>query len=294
MVSMQAGRAAIGVRGGGGRVRLDHAVVDRGLAPSRERARALILAGRVSVDGAMIDKPGTLVSIGAGVAVTAPDHPYVGRGGVKLAAALAAFRVAVAGRTCLDLGASTGGFTDCLLQHGASLVYAVDVGRGQLDVRLRTDPRVVVMERTHAGTLTPSDLPVPPDLCTVDLSFISLAGVLPLIPPLLTWPGEMIVLVKPQFEVGRGRVGKGGVVRDPVEHRRVVARVGRLAIERGLRILDARPSCLLGPMGNREFFLHLAFAAASVGRDLGRVPPVERGPGIDPDEAADRAVGGAP
>ncbi|MGH2668844.1 MAG: TlyA family RNA methyltransferase, partial [bacterium] len=253
-----------GKRGG---VRLDVAVLEQGLATSRERARALILAGKVLVEGRMLDKPGTLVRAAQGVTLKASDHPYVGRGGVKLQGAIEDFGVAVAGRVCLDIGASTGGFTDCLLQHGAALVYAVDVGRGQLDARLRTDPRVVVMERTHVKALHPTAFRERPDLATVDLSFISLAMVVPLLPPLLTGPGEILALVKPQFEVGKGQVGRGGVVRDPARHHDAVLRVGRFAVETGFRIVGAAPSRLLGPKGNREFFLHLS----------------RKGPGLDPE-----------
>jgi 23S rRNA (cytidine1920-2'-O)/16S rRNA (cytidine1409-2'-O)-methyltransferase len=262
--------------------------MEQGLATSRERARALILAGKVLVDGRVIDKPGTLVRAAEGVALKASDHPYVGRGGVKLQGALEEFGVAVARRVCLDLGASTGGFTDCLLQQGAALVYAVDVGRGQLDARLRADPRVVVMERTHVRTLRPADFPDPPDLATVDLSFISLSMVLPLLPPLLAGSKEILALLKPQFEVGKGQVGRGGVVRDPVRHREAVLRIGRLAVELGFRILGAAPSRLLGPKGNREFFLHLC------GPDPLRCDSAQASTSlrasIDPEEAAERAV----
>lgn len=265
----------MGMRGRAVRVRLDLAVQAQGLAASRERARALILAGRVLVDGRVVDKAGTLVAADAAVTLSAPEHPYVGRGGVKLQGAIEAFHIPVSGRVCLDLGASTGGFTDCLLQHGAAHVYAVDVGRGQLDVKLRADPRVTVMEQTHARTLLPADFPDRPDFATVDLSFISLAAILPVLPPLLAGSGEILALIKPQFEVGKGRVGKGGVVRDPEAHRQVITKVGRCALDLGLRILGAAPSCLLGPKGNREFFLYLSRA----------------GTGLDPEDAAERAVG---
>ena len=259
------------------RLRLDLAMLEHGLAETRERARALILAGKVLVDGRMVDKAGALVGAGAEMALKGSDHPYVGRGGVKLEGALEELGVALVGRVCLDLGASTGGFTDCLLRHGAAQIYAVDVGRGQLDPKLRSDPRVVVIERTNARTLSPANFKERPDLATVDLSFISLAAVLPLLPPLLAEPGEILALVKPQFEVGKGQVGKGGVVRDPAQHRQVITSVARLAVVLGLQILGAAPSCLLGPKGNREFFLHLS----------------REGKGIDPEEAADRAVGPA-
>jgi 23S rRNA (cytidine1920-2'-O)/16S rRNA (cytidine1409-2'-O)-methyltransferase len=287
------------MRGKPGRVRLDLAMLERGLAPSRERARALILAGKVLVNGQVVDKAGTLIDVGAGIALKAAEHPYVGRGGVKLQGALETFAISVAGRVCLDLGASTGGFTDCLLRNGAALVYAVDVGHGQLDPTLRADPRVVVMERTHAATLTPADFPNRPDLATVDLSFISLASILPVLPPLLKGPGEILALIKPQFEVGKGRVGKGGVVRDPELHREVITNIGRRAVELGLRILGAAPSCLLGPKGNREFFVYLSRGSAEPGQGPalseaeGAHPEPSRraGSGLDPAGAAERAVG---
>jgi 23S rRNA (cytidine1920-2'-O)/16S rRNA (cytidine1409-2'-O)-methyltransferase len=247
-----------------GRIRLDLAVQAQGLAASRERARALVLAGVVLVDGRLVDKAGTLVPEEARIALVVPEHPYVGRGGVKLQGALERFAISVTGRICLDLGASTGGFTDCLLQHGAARVYAVDVGRGQLDARLRADPRVVVMERTHALTLLPTDFTDRPDLATIDLSFISLASILPVLPSLLADSGDILALIKPQFEVGKGQVGKGGVVRDLEAHRLVITKVGRRAVELGLRILGAAPSCLLGPKGNREFFIYLSKIGISV------------------------------
>jgi 23S rRNA (cytidine1920-2'-O)/16S rRNA (cytidine1409-2'-O)-methyltransferase len=261
-------------------------MLDRGLVSSRERARALILAGKVLVDGRVVDKAGAAVPAHAAITLRAAEHPYVGRGGVKLQGALETFGVTVAGRVCLDLGASTGGFTDCLLRHGAALVYAVDVGRGQLDPTLRADPRVVVMERTHARTLTPADFRDPPEIATVDLSFISLTKVLPALAALLAPPGEVLALVKPQFEVGKGEVGKGGVVRDPEQHRRVIAAVGRRAVELGFRIVGAAPSCLLGPKGNREFFIHLSRTCAEPSRSIGA--------GLDPELAAKLAVGTCP
>lgn len=265
------------------RVRLDLAVQAQGLAASRERARALILAGRVLIDGRVVDKAGSLVAEEARIALRTPEHPYVGRGGVKLHGAVERFVIPVSGRVCLDLGASTGGFTDCLLRHGAARVYAVDVGRGQLDTRLRADSRVTVMERTHALTLTPAAFSDQPDLATVDLSFISLAAILPVLPPLLTDSGEILALIKPQFEVGKGHVGKGGVVRDIEAHWQVVTKIGRRATEMGLRILGAAPSCLLGPKGNREFFIYL--------RKIGIGSSTERRAGLAPEEAAEHAVG---
>jgi len=277
------------------RIRLDLAVLEQGLASSRERARALILAGKVLVGDRVVDKAGALVAADSRITLRTAAHPYVGRGGVKLQGALETFGVTVSGRICLDLGASTGGFTDCLLRHGAARVYAVDVGRGQLDAALRGDPRVVVMERTHARALTPADFQERPELVTVDLSFISFTKILPVLPPLLAGSGEILALLKPQFEVGKGEVGKGGVVRDPEQHRRVIATVGRLAVELGLRILGAAPSCLLGAKGNREFFIHLSRPCPEQGRHFDRLSaqpePWRRiRAGLDPDLVADLAV----
>ena len=209
-------------------VRLDTLLVERGLAPSRERARALILAGSVRVNGQPATKAGTAVASDADVIVTTPDHPFVGRGGVKLAHALDVFAIAVADRVALDIGASTGGFTDALLQRGAARVVALDVGHGQLDWRLRNDPRVDVLERVNARTLTIADLPpdrAPFDIVTVDVSFISLELILPVVPPLLADNGDIIALVKPQFEAGRAEIGKGGIVRDERVHARVLDEV---------------------------------------------------------------------
>lgn len=229
---------------------------ERGLAESRERARALILAGRVRVDGRPADKPGAAVPEDARVEVLAP-LPFVSRGGLKLRAALEAFGVRPAGRVVLDVGASTGGFTDCLLQAGAARVYAVDVGYGQLDPRLRRDPRVVVLERTNIRNLGRNALVPAPDLATIDVSFISLGLVLPVVATLLDPPREVVALVKPQFEVGKGQVGKGGVVRDPAKHRAVLLRVGAAAGAAGLGPRAVIPSPILGPKGNREFLVHL-------------------------------------
>jgi 23S rRNA (cytidine1920-2'-O)/16S rRNA (cytidine1409-2'-O)-methyltransferase len=242
------------------RVRLDQLLVERGLAESRARAQALVLAGKVGVgegDGARHDrKPGDLVAADVVVAVAEPD-PYVSRGGHKLAAALDAFEIDPAGLVCLDVGSSTGGFTDVLLQRGASRVYALDVGRGQLAERLRRDPRVVSMERTNARQLTSSSLPEPIALATIDVSFISLDLVLGPVAATLAPGGQIVALVKPQFEAGRGRTDHG-VVHDPAIHREVLERVVTSAS--GLRIGTRAviPSPLLGPEGNREFLAHLA------------------------------------
>ena len=236
------------------KVRLDSLLVDRGLVDSREQGRRLILAGEVTVDGQRVDKPGTRVPAGAQLEVRQPP-PYVSRGGFKLAAALDEFDQPIGGLVAADVGASTGGFTDCLLQRGAARVYAIDVGYGQLDWRLRQDPRVVVMERTNARHL--GSLPEPVDLVVIDVSFISLKLV---VPPARGWlrPGGAIVaLIKPQFEAGRRQVGKGGVVRDPAVHRAVLADLAGWAEREGLGPRDLIPSPVKGPAGNVEFLLWL-------------------------------------
>jgi 23S rRNA (cytidine1920-2'-O)/16S rRNA (cytidine1409-2'-O)-methyltransferase len=248
------------------RVRLDQLLVDRGLAPTRSRAQAMLLGGRVRVgdgDSARRDrKAGDLVDPGVEMLVEAPE-PYVSRGGHKLAAALDAFGIDPGGRTCLDVGASTGGFTDVLLQRGARRVYALDVGRGQLAEALRHDPRVVSMERFNARELRSDSLPEAVSLATVDVSFISLGLVLgPMASTFGPAGGEIVALVKPQFEAGRGEV-KGGVVRDPAIHARVLVDVARRAAGDGLVPFDAIASPILGPEGNREFLLGLRVPAAN-------------------------------
>ncbi|MFQ5521194.1 MAG: TlyA family RNA methyltransferase [Candidatus Methylomirabilia bacterium] len=237
--------------------RLDQLLVTRGLVRSRAEATRLILAGLVRVGGERVDKTGRAVAVGAPVEVKAVS-PFVSRGGDKLAHALDAFGIAVEGRTCVDVGASTGGFTHCLVARGARLVYAVEVGAGQLDLRFRTHPRVVVMEKTNARFLAPSAFATPPDLATVDVSFISLEKVLPAIFGILAGLREVVALVKPQFEVGRSQVGKRGVVRDPLLHRAVLLRVIRFAQGQGWPLVGLTISPLRGPKGNREFFLHLS------------------------------------
>jgi 23S rRNA (cytidine1920-2'-O)/16S rRNA (cytidine1409-2'-O)-methyltransferase len=242
------------------RVRLDQLILERGLAESRSRAQALLIGGRVRVgdgDGARLDrKPGDLVDPGTHIEVATPD-PYVSRGGHKLAAALDAFRVDPAGRVCLDAGASTGGFTDVLLQRGARRVYSVDVGHGQLAEPLLRDPRVVSMERTNARSLTAATLPEPVSLATVDVSFISLRLVLgPIASTFEPGGGDIVALVKPQFEAGRGETD-AGVVRDPAVHARVVRDVTDAATGLGLVPAGEIESPILGPEGNREFLLRL-------------------------------------
>ncbi len=227
-----------------------------GLADSRTRAQALIRAGRVLVDDVPIDKPGTRIPGAAALRVRGGERRFVSRGGEKLAGALEDLGVDPRGAFCLDVGASTGGFTDCLLQHGARGVVAVDVGYGQLDFRLREDPRVVVLERTNARHLAPEALPEPVDLATVDASFISATLLLPRLVELAP-RAALLVMVKPQFEVGRGRVGAGGVVRDPALRAEAVSRVRERAAELGLAARGQSDSRLPGPRGNLEVFLHL-------------------------------------
>jgi len=238
------------------KVRLDVALVERGLVESREKAARLILAGDVSVDGQRVDKAGALVTPGARLELAARPR-FVSRGGDKLAHALITFGISPRGRVAIDVGASTGGFTHCLLEQGAVKVYAVDVGQGQLDAKLRADGRVVVMEKTNARNLPVDSFPESPDLATVDVSFISLEKVLPSVYGVLTSQGEAIVLIKPQFEVGKGQVGKGGVVRDNADHRAVIARLARFAVLHGWHVRGVTASPLKGPKGNREFFLLL-------------------------------------
>jgi 23S rRNA (cytidine1920-2'-O)/16S rRNA (cytidine1409-2'-O)-methyltransferase len=245
------------------RSRLDVRLVNEGLAASRERARALVLAGRVTVGGAVVSKAGASVAADAPVEVVQPDFPWVGRGGVKLAHALDTFRIDVAGREALDIGASTGGFTDVLLQRGARRVVALDVGHGQLDWRLREDPRVVVLEHRNARDLVPSWLPAPAGIVTIDVSFISLEHILPAVPARLRSAADVVVLVKPQFEAGRAEVGKGGIVTDAAVQARVVRRIADAAWSLGFAVRGETESPVTGSEGNREFLLHLAWPGAS-------------------------------
>ncbi len=239
------------------KVRVDQLLVARELAPSRARAQALVLAGKVFSGEVRIDKPGTLVLTDAALLVRGGDHPYVSRGGVKLEGALASFGVDPAGKRCLDLGASTGGFTDCLLQRGAASVAAVDVGYGQLAHELRTDPRVLVLERTNARTLLPAQIGGPVDLCVVDASFIGLGKLLPAVVTCLAPGGELVALVKPQFEVGRDEARKArGVIRDPQVRSRAISGVAAEVAEVGLTVLATCDSPIEGPKGNLEAFVH--------------------------------------
>ncbi len=238
-----------------GKKRLDVLLVERGLAGSREKAQAMIFAGEVQADGARAEKPGTRVAETARVEVHSRLQKYASRGGFKLEGALEDFAVDAAGRVCLDVGASTGGFTDCLLQQGARRVYAVDVTASQLAWKLQQDARVVQIEK-NARELTSADLPEPVDLVTIDVSFISVEKVLgPAVRA--TRPGaEFLILVKPQFELSRNEVGKGGIVREAKLHDKAIERVRRAASDAGLDVLGVRPSRLSGAEGNQEFFLH--------------------------------------
>jgi len=246
-----------------GRRRADQLLVDRGLAESRAKAQALILAGKVFSGERRVDKPGETLRDDRPIEVRGQDHPWVSRGGVKLAHALAHFGLSPEGRACLDIGASTGGFTDVLLRHGAARVYAVDVGHGQLAWPLRTDPRVAVLERTNARYLDRAQVPEPIEALVCDASFIGLRTVLPA-PLALCAPGAWAVaLIKPQFEAGPGAVGKGGVVRDPAAHRAVCDTIEAWwAALPGWRVLGIAPSPILGPEGNREFLIAAALAEA--------------------------------
>ncbi len=237
--------------------RIDKLMVQQQLTGSRDRARALILAGRVLVDDKVVDKVGAQVYIDSAIRLRGEDIPFVSRGGLKLAKALESFDVAVAGCIAIDVGASTGGFTDCLLQNGAEKVVAVDVGYGQLAWKLRDDDRVVNLERTNIRHLTIDQLEVTPELAVIDASFISLEKVLPATLALLKPGSDVVALIKPQFEVGKGQVGKGGVVRDPEQHAQVVEKIKLLATHLGCSVLDVCESPLLGPKGNREFLIHL-------------------------------------
>jgi 23S rRNA (cytidine1920-2'-O)/16S rRNA (cytidine1409-2'-O)-methyltransferase len=237
------------------KTRLDLLLVSRGLAPTREKAQAMILSGRVEVEGRRVEKAGTAVDPAASVRVLGPPHPYVSRGGVKLAAALDAFDLSPRGQVCLDVGASTGGFTDCLLQGGALRVYAIDVGHGQLDAKLRADPRVILRERVNARRLSRQDVPEPVALAAMDLSFISVRLVLGSVVPLLRSDAAVVVLVKPQFEAGRREVPRGGVIRSAAIQRRVVEEIEAFGAGLGLTPLGAIPSPIRGARGNQEYLL---------------------------------------
>jgi 23S rRNA (cytidine1920-2'-O)/16S rRNA (cytidine1409-2'-O)-methyltransferase len=248
-----------------GKIRLDALLVQRGLTESRSQAQALVLAGQVRVNGQAASKPGVQVPADAQVTVL-QRLPYASRGGLKLAAALDAFRVSVAGAVCADVGASTGGFTDCLLQRGAARVYAIDVGYGQLAWKLRQDERVVVMERTNARYL--ASLPERVGIVTVDASFISLKLLLPAIVAWLAPGADVVALIKPQFEAGRVQVGKGGVVRDPAVHGQVLEKVAGYAMAHGLGVRGVIRSPIVGPAGNVEFLMYFSQGLSSEDFDL--------------------------
>ena len=241
--------------------RLDILLVEAGFADTRARAQAMILAGQVLVTNQRIDKPGRLVDTSAEIRIKGETLAYVGRGGLKLEAALREFEIEVRGKACIDVGASTGGFTDCLLQNGAARVWAIDVGHNQLAWKIRQDPRVVVMEGINARTLDSADFPVLFDLATIDVSFISLGRILPAVARVTTEGAECIALVKPQFEVGKGEVGRGGIVTDPAKHRTVLREIRDSALQAGFDVIGLIASPIRGAEGNREFLMHLKRAS---------------------------------
>ena len=237
--------------------RLDKLVVERGLAESRTRAQALILAGQVLVAEQRADKPGQMIDPTLEIRIKGETPRYVSRGGLKLEAALHQFNVEPTGKACIDVGASTGGFTDCLLQRGAAQVWAIDVGHNQLAWKIRQDARVVVIEGQNARDLDPEQFPARFDLAVMDVSFISLAKIFPALVGCLADDADIIALVKPQFEVGKGEVGKGGIVTDPIKHRRVLIEIAQAAASLNLSPMDVIDSPILGAEGNREFLIHL-------------------------------------
>jgi 23S rRNA (cytidine1920-2'-O)/16S rRNA (cytidine1409-2'-O)-methyltransferase len=238
-----------------GKIRLDVAIVERGLAPSRERAQAILLAGNVLVNGQKMEKPGTQIANDARIEIIGEALPYVSRGGLKLEGALEDFQISPQGKICLDVGSSTGGFTDCLLQNGASRVFAVDVSADQLDWKLRQDPRVTAIER-NARYLRVEDLPAAPAIVTMDVSFISVAKVLPAVVPVANPGADFLILIKPQFELEKAEIGKGGIVRDAALHQKAIDRVQSAAAACALDLLGITPSRVPGTEGNQEFFLH--------------------------------------
>ncbi len=259
--------------------RLDVMLVKRNLAESREKAKAVIMSGNVFVDGQREDKAGSTFSADVHIEVRGHALPYVSRGGLKLEKALASFDVEVKDCVCTDVGSSTGGFTDCMLQNGARKVYAIDVGRGQLDWKLRNDPRVVCMEKTNIRYVTPEDIGEPVDFSSIDVSFISLTKVLGPIRDYLKEDGEIVALIKPQFEAGREKVGKKGVVRERSTHREVIRKVMDYAQEIGFDLCALEFSPIKGPEGNIEYLIHLKKCAGAAGENKG----------IDPDAVVDKA-----
>jgi len=243
--------------------RLDKLLVNRQLVPTRQKAQAMIGAGLVFVNDRLADKAGSMFAADCRIDIRGDACPYVSRGGLKLAAGLQAFHIDPQDYVCADIGASTGGFTDCLLQHGARRVYAIDVGYGQLAWKLRQDERVIVLERKNARFLTAADIPEPLDLAVIDAAFISLKLLIPPLLALFKGPAVIVALIKPQFEAGKGEVGKGGVVRDPARHQQIIAAIIEFAATLGLQSLGVSPSPILGPKGNREFLVHLVAGAAA-------------------------------
>lgn len=237
--------------------RIDVTLTEKGLVQSRQRARAMIMAGKVFVDGAMVDKPGAMISGSQRIVLKADDVPYVGRGGLKLQQAIQKTGICIKGFTCLDVGAATGGFTDCLLQNGAAHVFAVDVGYGQLAWKLRQDDRVTVIERTNIRYMPKDALPCAVDLVTIDVSFISLKIVVPEVIKFMAKKAAILALIKPQFEVGKGQVGKGGVVRDPAMHQAVIRDLSTFFADIGFETAALVASPILGPKGNQEFIIYL-------------------------------------
>lgn len=259
--------------------RLDILLVKRNLAESREKAKAVIMSGCVYVDGQKEDKAGSTFPEEAAIEVRGHTLPYVSRGGLKLEKALANFDVDVKGKVCTDVGSSTGGFTDCMLQNGAVKVFAIDVGRGQLDWKLRNDPRVVCMEKTNIRYVTPEDIGEPVDFSSIDVSFISLTKVLVPVRDYLKEDGEIVALIKPQFEAGREKVGKKGVVREKSTHREVIRKVMDYAMSIGFDLCDLDFSPIRGPEGNIEYLIHLKKSGKETGENRS----------LDPDAVVDRA-----
>lgn len=258
------------------KIRLDALLFEKGLAASREKARAMIMAGEVQANGRLIDKPGLKVQPEIDIVITSIRQPYVSRGGLKLEGAIRDFQLDFNGRTVLDVGASTGGYTDCALQHGAVKVFALDVGYGQLDWKLRNDPRVVVWERTNIRYFKLEDLGEKADIITMDVSFISTTLIFPVLKELLKEDGSIISLIKPQFEAGREKVGRNGVVKDPKVHAEVLAHCIASAQAAGLYCIDITYSPIMGPKGNIEYFIHLRPDAQALPDIIARVAEVVR------------------
>lgn len=247
------------------RSRIDILLVEKGLASSRHKAQALLMAGKVLVDGVVVDKPGKEVPVESIIALK-EEMPFVGRGGLKLAGFLDGHRIDVSGAVALDIGSSTGGFTDCLLQRGAKQVFAIDVGKGLIDINLRNDPRVKVLEGRNFRHMDFSEVGVKADLAVIDVSFISLEKILPRLKDFLKDGGRALALIKPQFEVGKGQVGKGGIIKDPEKHKEVVQRIVEFSKEIGLTPIATGESPITGAKGNREFWIYLEFLPQKEGK----------------------------